>query len=153
MERSCDSIRMLAQLYRYLKWRYTHIFQFSYTLRGGKHAIAAFTAALIGGKVDFSDFLRSERRKSGNLSFTAAFIGGNVNFPAFLHSEKRKTGNCSFTAALFGGKADFPVFLRSERRKTENCRYNVGAYGRNLSIRFFYHFSHLLLVGGSWAEA
>ena len=59
-------------------------------------------------------------------SFTAALIGGKLDFPVFLRSERRKTGNCSFTAALIGGKVDFPVFLRSERRKTGNCRYAAG---------------------------
>ena len=83
----------------------------------------SFTAALIGGKLDFPVFLRSERRKTGNCSFTAALIGGKLDFPVFLRSERRKTGNSSFTAATIGGKGDFPVFLLSEGRKTANCMW------------------------------
>ena len=56
-------------------------------------------------------------------SFTAALIGGKLDFPVFLRSERRKTGNCSFTAAPIGGKVDFPVFLLSEGRKTANCMW------------------------------
>ncbi|XXG69992.1 hypothetical protein AAC387_Pa06g2792 [Persea americana] len=85
----------------------------------------SFTAALIGGNVDFPVFLRSERRKAGNCSFTTVLIGGKVDFPVFLRSERRKTGNCHFTAVLIGGKVDFPVFLRSERRKTGNCSFTA----------------------------
>ena len=65
----------------------------------------------------FKVFLRSGRRKTGNCSFTAAPIGGKLDFPVFLRSKGRKTGNCSFTASFIGGKLDFPVFLRSERRE------------------------------------
>ena len=65
----------------------------------------------------FKVFLRSGRRKTGNCSFTAAPIGGKLDFPAFLRSKGRKSGNCSFTASFIGGKLDFPVFLRSERRE------------------------------------
>ena len=83
----------------------------------------SFTAALIGAKLDFPVFLRSERRKTGNCSFTAALIGGKLDFPVFLRSERRKTGNCSFTAAPIGGKVDFPVFLLPEGRKTANCMW------------------------------
>ena len=88
----------------------------------------------------FPDFLRSERRKTGNCRFTAVLTGGKMGFPDFLHSERRKAGSCSFTAALIGGKVDFPFFLHSERRKTGNCSNIAGTYGGNLSIQFFYHF-------------
>ena len=81
-------------------------------------------------------FLHSEGKQLANCSFTAALIGGKLDFPVFLRSERRKTGNCSFTAAPIGGKVDFPVFLRSERRKTGNCIYAAGTYGGNLSVRF-----------------
>jgi len=64
-------------------------------------------------------FLHSEGKQLQNCSFTAALIGGKLDFPVFLRSERRKTGNCSFTAALIGGTVDFPVFLRCERRKLE----------------------------------
>ncbi|XXG49890.1 hypothetical protein AAC387_Pa02g3940 [Persea americana] len=53
-------------------------------------------------------------------SFNAALIGGKMDFPVFLRSERRKTGNCSFTAVPIDGKVDFPVFLLSEGRKTAN---------------------------------
>ena len=76
-----------------------------------------------------------------------------MDFPDFLRSERRKSGKSSFTAVSFGGKVDFPVFLHSERRKTGNCMYAAGTYGGNLSIRFFILSSLLLLVGGSWVEA
>ncbi|KAJ8627875.1 hypothetical protein MRB53_021182 [Persea americana] len=94
---------------------------------------------LLVGAVDshFPILLHSERRKTGNCRFTAALIGGKLDFPAFFRCERRKTGNSSFTAALIGGKFDFPAFLRSERRKTGNCRNAAGAYGGNLSIQFF----------------
>ncbi|XXG60052.1 hypothetical protein AAC387_Pa04g2037 [Persea americana] len=101
----------------------------------------------------FPVFLHYERRKAGNCSFTAALIGDILDFPGFLLSEWRKTGNCSFTAAPIGGKVDFPLLLRSERRKTGICIHAAGTCGRNLSIRFFILFSHLLLVGGSWVGA
>ena len=86
-------------------------------------------------------------------SFTAAVIGGKLHFPVFLRSERRKTGNCSFAAAPIGGKVDFPVFLRSEGRKNGNCGYATGTYGGNISMRFFILFSLLLLVGGSGVGA
>ncbi|XXG76338.1 hypothetical protein AAC387_Pa08g0704 [Persea americana] len=70
-------------------------------------------------KSHFPVFLHCERRKAGSCSFTAALIGGKLDFLAFLRSERRKTGNCSFTAAPIGGKVDFSVFLHSERRKLE----------------------------------
>ena len=101
----------------------------------------------------FKVFLRSGRRKTGNCSFTAAPIGGKLDFPVFLRSERRKAGICSFTAAPIGGKVDFPVFLRSEWRKTGNSWYAADTYGGCLSIRFFFLFSLLLLLGGSWVGA
>ena len=101
----------------------------------------------------FKVFLRSGRRKTGNCSFTAAPIGGKLDFPVFLRSKGRKSGNCSFTAAPIGGKVDFPVFLRSEWRKTGNSWYAADTYGGCLSIRFFFLFSLLLLLGGSWVGA
>ena len=101
----------------------------------------------------FKVFLRSGRRKTGNCSFTASFIGGKLDFPVFLRSERRKPGICSFTAAPIGGKVDFPVFLRSEWRKTGNSWYAADTYGGCLSIRFFFLFSLLLLLGGSWVGA
>ena len=101
----------------------------------------------------FKVFLPSGRRKTGNCSFTAAPIGGKLDFPAFLRSERSKTGICSFTAAPIGGKVDFPVFLRSEWRKTGNSWYAADTYGGCLSIRFFFLFSLLLLLGGSWVGA
>ena len=113
----------------------------------------SFTAAIIGGKMDFPVFLRSERRKTGNCSFTAAPIGGKVGFPVFLRSDRRKTGNFSFTAALIGGIVGFRNFPRSERRKTGNCRYAGGTYGGNISILFLILFPLLLPVGGSWVGA
>jgi len=73
-----------------------------------------------------------------------------MDFPDFLRSERRKSGKSSFTAVSFGGKVDFPVFLHSERRKTGNCMYAAGTYGGNLSIRFFILSSLILHVGGSW---
>ena len=76
----------------------------------------------------FKVFLRSGRRKTGDCSFTAAPIGGKLDFPVFLRSKGRKSGNCSFTASFIGGKLDFPVFLRSERRKTGNCRHATGTF-------------------------
>ena len=101
----------------------------------------------------FKVFLRSGRRKTGNCSFTAAPIGGKLDFPVFLRSKGRKSGNCSFTAAPIGGKVDFPVFLRSEWRKTGNSWYAADTYGGCLSIRFFFLFPLLLLLGGSRAGA
>ena len=101
----------------------------------------------------FKVFLRSGRRKTGNCSFTAAPIGGKLDFPVFLRSKGRKSGNCSFTAAPIGGKVDFPVFLRCEWRKTGNSWYAADTYGGCLSIRFFFLFSLLLLLGGSWVGA
>ena len=101
----------------------------------------------------FKVFLRSGRRKTGNCSFTAAPIGGKLDFPVFLRSKGRKSGSCSFTAAPIGGKVDFPVFLRSEWRKTGNSWYAADTYGGCLSIRFFFLFSLLLLLGGSWVGA
>ena len=77
----------------------------------------------------------------------------NSHFKVFLRSGRRKTGNCSFTAAPIGGKVDFPVFLRSEWRKTGNSWYAADTYGGCLSIRFFFLFSLLLLLGGSWVGA
>ena len=77
----------------------------------------------------------------------------NSYFPDFLRSERRKTGNCSFTAAPIGGKVGFPVFLRSERRKTGNCTYAAGTYGGDLTFRFLIIFSLLSLVGGSLVGA
>ena len=128
---------------------------FKVFLRSGRRKTGncSFTAAPIGGKLDFPVFLRSEGRKSGNCSFTASFIGGKLDFPVFLRSERRKTGICSFTAAPIGGKVDFPVFLRSEWRKTGNSWYAADTYGGCLSIRFFFLFSLLLLLGGSWVGA
>ncbi|XXG60056.1 hypothetical protein AAC387_Pa04g2045 [Persea americana] len=98
-------------------------------------------------------FLHYERNKGGNCSFTAALVGGILDFPVFLRSEWRKAGNCRFTAAPIGGKVDFPFFLRSERRKTGISIFAAGTCGGNLSIRSFILFSHLLLVGGSWVGA
>ena len=86
-------------------------------------------------------------------SFTAALIGAKLDFPVFLRSERRKTGNCSFTAALIGGKVYCPVFLRSEGWKTGNWRYAAGTYGGSVSIRFLILFSLLLPVGGSTVGA
>ena len=128
---------------------------FKVFLRSGRRKTGncSFTAAPIGGKLDFPVFLRSKGRKSGNCSFTAAPIGGKVDFPVFLRSERSKTGICSFTAAPIGGKVDFPVFLRSEWRKTGNSWYAADTYGGCLSIRFFFLFSLLLLLGGSWVGA
>ena len=40
----------------------------------------------------FKFFLHPERRKTGNCSFTAALMGGRMDFPVFLRSERRKTG-------------------------------------------------------------
>ena len=124
---------------------------FKVFLRSGRRKTGncSFTAAPIGGKLDFPVFLRSKGRKSGNCSFTAAPIGGKVDFPVFLRSERSKTGICSFTAAPIGGKVDFPVFLRSEWRKTGNSWYAADTYGGCLSIRFFFLFPLLLLLGGS----
>ena len=128
---------------------------FKVFLRSGRRKTGncSFTAAPIGGKLDFPVFLRSKGRKSGNCSFTASFIGGKLDFPVFLRSERSKTGICSFTAAPIGGKVDFPVFLRSEWRKTGNSWYDADTYGGCLSIRFFFLFSLLLLLGGSWVGA
>ena len=128
---------------------------FKVFLRSGRRKTGncSFTAAPIGGKLDFPVFLRSKGRKSGNCSFTAAPIGGKVDFRVFLRSERSKTGICSFTAAPIGGKVDFPVFLRSEWRKTGNSWYAADTYGGCLSIRFFFLFSLLLLLGGSWVGA
>ena len=98
-------------------------------------------------------FLHSEGKRLANFSFTAALIGGKLDFPVFLRSERRKTSSCIFTAAFIGGKVDFPVFLPSEWRKTGNCIYAAGTYGGNPSIRFFILSSLLLLVGWSWAGA
>ena len=128
---------------------------FKVFLRSGRRKTGncSFTAAPIGGKLDFPVFLRSERSKTGICSFTAAPIGGKVDFPVFLRSERSKTGICSFTAAPIGGKVDFPVFLRSEWRKTGNSWYAADTYGGCLSIRFFFLFSLLLLLGGSWVGA
>ncbi|KAJ8634041.1 hypothetical protein MRB53_027377 [Persea americana] len=64
-------------------------------------------------------FLRSEGRKTGNSSFTAALIGGKLDFPAFVRSGGRKTGNCRFTAVPIGGKVGFPDFLLSKGGKLE----------------------------------
>ena len=55
----------------------------------------------------FKVFLRSGRRKTGNCSFTAAPIGGKLDFPVFLSSKGRKSGNCSFTASFNGGNWTF----------------------------------------------
>ena len=123
---------------------------FKVFLRSGRRKTGncSFTAAPIGGKLDFPVFLRSERRKTGICSFTAVPIGGKVDSPLVLRAEGRKTGICGFTAVPIGGKVDLPVFLRSERRKTGNSRYAVGTYGGYLSIWFFNIFSLLLLVGG-----
>jgi len=128
---------------------------FKVFLRSGRRKTGncSFTAAPIGGKLDFPAFLRSKGRKSGNCSFTASFIGGKLDFPVFLRSERRKTGICSFTAAPIGGKVNFPAFLRSEWRKTGNSWYAADTYGGCLSIRFFFLFSLLLLLGGSWVGA
>jgi len=128
---------------------------FKVFLRSGRRKTGncSVTAAPIGGKPDFPVFLRSKGRKRGKCSFTASFIGGKLDFPVFLRSERRKPGICSFTAAPIGGKVDFPVFLRSEWRKTGNSWYAADTYGGCLSIRFFFLFSLLLLLGGSWVGA
>ncbi|XXG57701.1 hypothetical protein AAC387_Pa04g0156 [Persea americana] len=122
-----------------------------------------FTAALIGGKVDFPVFLRSEGRKTGNCGYAAGTYGARIfkdsstlrggklavgplpppslavklQLPAFLRSEGRKTGSCSFTAALIGGKVDFPVFLLSERRKAGNCRFTAALIGGKVDFPVF----------------
>ena len=77
-------------------------------------------------------FLHPEGKQLANCSFTAALIGGKLDFPVFLRSERRKSGNCSFPAAPSGGKVDFPAFLHSERRKAGNCIYAAGTCGENL---------------------
>ena len=151
-ERSCGSNRTATAL-PLLAWAVnSHLPVFLHSERK-QLANCSFTAALIGGKLDFPVFLRSERRKTSNCSFTATLIGGKVDFPVFLRCEGRKTGNSSFTAASIGGKVDFPAFLHSERRKTGNCRYPAGTYGGNLPIRILIPSSLLLFAGGSWVEA
>ena len=72
------------------------------------------------------------QRKTCNCSFTAAIIGGKMDFPNFFCSEGRKTGICGFTAALIGSKLYFPAFLHSGRRKAGNCIYAAGTCGENL---------------------
>ncbi|XXG57669.1 hypothetical protein AAC387_Pa04g0116 [Persea americana] len=106
-----------------------------------------FTAALIGGKVDFPVFLRSEGRKTGNCGYAAGTYGVGplpppssavkLQLPPFLRSEGRKTGSCSFTAALIGGKVDFPVFPLSERRKAGNCRFTAALIGGKVDFPVF----------------
>ena len=101
----------------------------------------------------FKVFLRSGRRKTGNCSFTAAPIGGKLDFPAFLRSKGRKSGNCSFTASFIGGKAafsSFPPLWEEENWKLQIC---CGYIWRKSFNPIFYLFSHLLLIGGSWVGA
>ena len=60
----------------------------------------------------FKVFLRSGRRKTGNCSFTAAPIGGKLDFPVFLRSERRKTGNFRNASGTYGGNLSNRFFIR-----------------------------------------
>ncbi|XXG52239.1 hypothetical protein AAC387_Pa03g0616 [Persea americana] len=152
MERTCGFIRTLTRLYRRLHGRQTRIFQFSSTMRGGKLAIAALPPLSSAVRWVFQVSSGVRGGKPATEGFTAALIGGKLDFPVFLR-EREENRHRSFTAAPIGGKVRFPVFLRSERRKTRNCIYAAGARGGNLSIRIFVLFSLLLLVGGSGVGA
>ncbi|XXG57649.1 hypothetical protein AAC387_Pa04g0096 [Persea americana] len=156
------------QVFLHSERRKTGSWTFTAALIGGKAAIATFpplrgeenwqlqlyrrshrrfTAPLIGGKVDFPVFLRSEVRKTGNCGYAAGTYGVGplpppssavkLQLPPFLRSEGRKTGSCSFTAALIGGKVDFPVFPLSERRKAGNCRFTAPLIGGKVDFPVF----------------
>ena len=125
MERSCDCIWILTQLYRRLYGRQTRIFRFSSTMRGGKLAIAALPPLVWAANSHFPVFLHCERRKAGNCSFTAATIGGNVIFQV---SSALKGGKLAvaglpllssavkwifqLSSAVRGGKLEIAVTLR-----------------------------------------
>ncbi|KAJ8635011.1 hypothetical protein MRB53_009278 [Persea americana] len=121
MERTCDFIRTLTQLYRRLHWRQTRIFQFSSAARGGKLAISALppfspavsrifqvSSAVRGGKLALSALPPLSSADLRLYSDTHAALptlalAANSHFPAFLRCERRKACNFSFTAVLTGG--------------------------------------------------
>ncbi|XXG81955.1 hypothetical protein AAC387_Pa09g2478 [Persea americana] len=46
-----------------------------------------------------------------NCRFTAALIGGKVYFPVFLRSERRKTGNWRYAAGTYGGSVSIRFLI------------------------------------------
>ncbi|KAJ8635010.1 hypothetical protein MRB53_009277 [Persea americana] len=94
MERTCDFIRTLTQLYRRLHGRQTRIFQLCSAARGGKLAISALPPLSPADLRLYSDT---------HAALPTLALAANSHFPAFLRCERRKACNFSFTAVLTGG--------------------------------------------------
>ena len=119
MERSCDFIWKLTQLYRSLHGRENRILQFSSTLRGGKQAIAAlppfpsavklifqFSSALRGGKLETEalPLLPSAVKLIFHLSSAAR--GGKLETAALPLLPSAVMLILYFSSALRGGKLE-----------------------------------------------
>ncbi|XXG89489.1 hypothetical protein AAC387_Pa12g1470 [Persea americana] len=87
--RKTGKVAALPPLSSAVNW----ILQFSSALRGGNLAGCSFTTAIVGGKVDFPVFLRSERMKTGNCIYATGTYGGNLSvrflIPYFVPSFAR----------------------------------------------------------------
>ena len=130
MERSCDFIWKLTQLYRSLHGRENRILQFSSTLRGGKQAIAALplfpsavklifqlSSALRGGKLETEalPLLPSAVKLIFHLSSAAR--GGKLETAALPLLPRAVKWIFRFSSAPRGGKleiADTPRVRMAE---------------------------------------
>ena len=95
MERTCDFIRTLTQLYRRLHGRQTRIFQLSSAARGGKLAISALpplspavnyifqvSSAVRGGKLALSALPPLSSAVNWIFQFSSAVTGGKLAIAA-----------------------------------------------------------------------
>ncbi|XXG65700.1 hypothetical protein AAC387_Pa05g3328 [Persea americana] len=82
---------------------------FTAALAGGKLAVAALP--LLSSAVN-RIFLFSSSVRGGKLAIAALppLIGGKVDFPVFLRSERRKTGNCRHPTGTFWLESFDPIF-------------------------------------------
>ncbi|XXG57666.1 hypothetical protein AAC387_Pa04g0125 [Persea americana] len=87
------------QVFLHSERRKTGSWTFTAALIGGKAAIATFPPLRGEENWQLQLYRRSHRR------FTAPLIGGKVDFPVFLRSEVRKTGNCGYAAGTYGGES------------------------------------------------
>ncbi|XXG52295.1 hypothetical protein AAC387_Pa03g0672 [Persea americana] len=109
MERTCDFIRTLTQLYRRLHGWQTRIFQFSSTMRGGKLAIAdlpplssavnlifQFSSAARGGKQAIATLPPLPSAVKSIFQLSSALRGGNLKLHLRCGYTWRKSFNPIF---------------------------------------------------------
>ena len=125
MERTCDFIRTLTQLYRRLHGRQTRIFPLSSAARGGKLAISALpplspavnwiflvSSAVRGGKLAAEALPPLSSAVNSIFQLSSAVRGGKLATAALPPLPSAVKSVFQFSSALRGGKLEITFTLR-----------------------------------------